>query len=143
MFTLKQHVRNDQIVPYAQASTPEEPIAAYSHTESFSTSPDFASTCGHMPLSLFFLYRERAPHITQVILSYDTPLAWRDGSTWVIPDITYSATTSTRHATHLHRLSNVITIPTDCGTEEYHRYLLGFMHYTGKGTAPGPGPRQS
>lgn len=74
--------------------------------------------------------------ITAVIYSYDTPIAWLDGDVWVVPDAKYSATTSTKHATHLWRLPNRVWIPADCGAgDEYDAFISRRSQYTGSSVA--------
>ena len=74
--------------------------------------------------------RVESGDITQVIYSYDTPIAWLDGYVWVIPFARYSITTSTQHQTHLYRLPNRVDIPTDVSVDEYARVLDGHMRFT-------------
>jgi len=94
---------------------------------------------GHLPRALQAVLNDRfsAGKIRQVIYSYSTPIAWLDGDTWIIPDVRYSATTSTKHMTHLWRLPNRRSINWDTPLDEYLRVLDGLMIYTAKGTAPG------
>lgn len=73
--------------------------------------------------------------ISQVIYSYSTPIAWRDGDTWIIPDVRYSATTSSKHQSQLYRLRGRY-IPGDAGPDEYAQVLAGRAVYT-----PGAGYR--
>ena len=73
--------------------------------------------------------RFRAGAIDQVIYSYSTPIAWRDSGQWIIPRVTYSQTTSSKHQSQLYRLSNAEYIPWDCGLEEYERVIAGLMRY--------------
>lgn len=76
--------------------------------------------------------------IDLVIYSFATPIAWRDRGVWVIPDARYSIITSSKHHSELWVLPDRLSIPEDCGVEEYERYVQGLMIYTGKGTKPGP-----
>lgn len=79
----------------------------------------------------------RAGRISQVIYSYSTPIAWKDGDVWIIPDVRYSVITSTKHQTHLYRLRGQY-IPADAGSSEYAQVLAGATVYT-----PGQGYRGS
>lgn len=72
--------------------------------------------------------RFRAGTIRQVIYSYATPIAWRDGDMWVIPEVTYSVTTSTKHQTHLYRIRGEY-VPRDAGLDEYLQILSGATRY--------------
>lgn len=101
---------------------------------------------GQLPprLSLILDERFRAGAISQVIYSYSTPIAWLDGDTWVIPAVSYSITTSTKHQSQLYRLFSSVSvnltvkIPYDCGQDEYLRYVSGQMAYRNGRTVPGP-----
>jgi hypothetical protein len=73
--------------------------------------------------------RNREGRVTQVILSYNTPIAWLDGDVWIVPDATYSITTSSKHMSQLYRLSNVRYVPVDAGYEEYERVVQGKLTY--------------
>lgn len=89
-------------------------------------------------LSEILSKRFRAGAIRQVIYSYSTPIAWLDGDTWVVPDARYSITTSSKHQSQLYRLPFIVSIPRDCGQNEYLRYISRQMVYTGNSTRPGP-----
>lgn len=93
---------------------------------------------GHLPRSLASILSARSAHITQIIYSYSTPIAWLDSGTWVVPDVSYSITTSSRHATHLWRLPNRVSVNADTTLNEYLRVLDGRMVYAGDRTVPGP-----
>jgi len=78
----------------------------------------------------------RRENIRAVIYSYSTPIAWLDGDVWVVPDAKYSATTSTKHATHLWKLPNRVWIPADCGVgDEYEAFISRRSRYTGSSVA--------
>ncbi len=83
---------------------------------------------GYLPHYLTRIMRERGDSIVQVIYSYSTPIAWLDAGCWIIPDVTYSTTTSTKHQTHLWRLRGEY-IPWDAGMDEYMRVLNGHARY--------------
>ena len=70
----------------------------------------------------------RRGDIDRIIYSYETPIAWRDRGTWVYPRVTYSVTTSGKHQIHLWQLRPV-SVPGDCGLEEYESYLSGRSVY--------------
>lgn len=84
--------------------------------------------------------------ISQIIYSYSTPIAWHDSRYgWIIPRVSYSITTSSKHQTHLYRLRGQhIYLPWDATPEDAQRVLDGKMHfvtnYSGRciGTVPGP-----
>lgn len=86
--------------------------------------------------------------ISQVIYSYSTPIAWRDEKYgWVVPAVTYSVTTSSKHQTHLYKLrGRRIFLPWDASAEEAQRVMDGKMIFTTLGrwdgkivcTIPGP-----
>lgn len=85
---------------------------------------------GHLPPRLVEILHARftAGAITQVIYSYSTPIAWLDGDVWVVPEVTYSATTSSKHQSQLYRL-HPLYIPRDAGMEEYMRVISGYARY--------------
>lgn len=86
---------------------------------------------GYLPPKLASILDARFAEgaITQVIYSYSTPIAWLDAGAWIIPDVTYSATTSRKHAPHLSDLSAREYVPWDISLEEYMRVLNGHMRY--------------
>lgn len=93
---------------------------------------------GHLPYRLARILHERRDHITQVIYSYSTPIAWLDDNIWIIPDVRYSAT-SGRHQSYLWRLSGYnrhsngyasrASVPFDISLRAYMRILDGKMYY--------------
>ena len=88
---------------------------------------------GYLPAPLKKILNARfvAGAISQVIYSYSTPIAWKDGDVWVIPDVSYSRTTSCRHMPHVSRaLPYARYIPWDAGMEEYLRVVEGLTVYT-------------
>lgn len=103
----------------------------------------YAGSTGHMPKSWTTLYRKRnAEHaISTVIYSYNTPIAWLDRDYgWIIPIVSYSITTSSKHQTHLYRLrGRHIYMPGDATPEDAQRVLDGKMVFNGdRNTFPGP-----
>lgn len=91
----------------------------------------------------------RAGTVSQVIYSYSTPIAWKiEGRGWIIPEVTYSPTTSSKHQTHLYQLRGEhIVLPFDATEEDAQRVLDGRMEFVrGTGsryntvvsTRPGP-----
>lgn len=110
---------------------------------------------GHMPSNWAELLdsRFRAGRVAQVIYSYSTPIAWLDAEHgWIVPSVSYSHTTSTRHQSQLYRLPNArrIAAPYDATGEDMRRVLAGELAFTSKGyglnrvftgTVPGPNYR--
>lgn len=92
----------------------------------------YAPYTGHLPARLERILHAafREGRISQVIYSYSTPIAWLDGDTWIVPDVTYSATTSSKHQSQLWKLSNVKYVPWDAGQSEYAQILAGATVYT-------------
>lgn len=97
----------------------------------------------------FLDWRFRAGRVAQVIYSYSTPIAWLDDEHgWIIPDVTYSVTTSTKHQSQLYRLrGRTIAVPHDATEEDMRRVLAGELEFVAKGyglkrtfigTKPGP-----
>lgn len=123
---------NSDIVPAALRG---EDAATYNGN--FSTDhyrPGFtrygAPYVGYLPPRLATILNQRfsAGAISQVIYSYSTPIAWKDGDVWIIPEVTYSATTSSKHQSELYRLHGRY-IPGDAGMDEYLRVLEGHAVY--------------
>lgn len=95
---------NSSIVPAAMAGIDRETQNGNMSTQRV-TSTYFAHYTGQMPKvwARHFADRVRSAHITQVIFSYSTPIAWFDREHgWIIPAVTYSATTSSKHQSQLH-----------------------------------------
>ena len=130
------HITNAMIVPAAiqgkELST---------RSGSFSTLRHVTSR-GYLPTFYADLISRRNGYysgnfVDQVIYSYDTPIAWRERDAidigqhvWVIPDITYSATTSTKHQSQLWKLPNAVRMPADVRTfSEYADLLMGHIEY--------------
>lgn len=63
-----------------------------------------------------------------VIYSYSTPIAVQISGVWFVPDVSYSATTSGRHQTHLYG-PDMEWIPWDAGVEEIESVLAGDIKY--------------
>ena len=82
---------------------------------------------GYLPSKLKDILRERFRQgaVVQVIYSYSTPIAWLDAGAWIIPNVRYSATTSSKHQSQLHRLPGAICIPRDEGMNGYMGLLNG------------------
>ena len=82
---------------------------------------------GYLPSKLKDILRERFRQgaVVQVIYSYGTPIAWLDAGAWIIPNVRYSATTSTKHQSQLYRLPGAIRIPWDEGMNGYMGLLNG------------------
>ena len=89
---------------------------------------------GHMPKAWAHLFkgRVRKGAVSQIIYSYATPIAWKDSvHGWIIPQVSYSTTTSSKHQTHLYRLrGRHITLAWDATAEDAQRVLDGIMIFT-------------
>lgn len=125
---------NADIVPLAMRGVSAATKTHNMSTDHFpvGTKRTWAPYIGYLSkrLSIILHQRFQAGTIRQVIYSYSTPIAWLDGETWVVPDVSYSPTTSTKHQSQLWRLRDSVSIPGDCGVEEYQRVLDGLMTYT-------------
>lgn len=72
--------------------------------------------------------------ITGIIYSYSTPIAVRIDNTWLVPDVKYSATTSSKHQSQLYIL-NPRYLPWDASEDDVYDILNGYVKYdrtTGK-----------
>lgn len=60
--------------------------------------PDSWGAFGQLPEDWKRTLRARWEHVTYVVFSYQTPIAWfdNDANAWIVPEHTYSVTT-TRH----------------------------------------------
>lgn len=125
---------NADIVPLALRSVNAATTTGNMSTDHFrvGTTRTWPPCVGILPTRLVNILDQRfqAGTIRQVIYSYSTPIAWLDGDTWVVPDVRYSPTTASKHQSQLWRLRDSVSIPWDCGIEEYQRVLEGHMIYS-------------
>lgn len=94
---------------------------------------------GELPYKLEKVYFARKHHISTVIYSYSTPIAWYDAEfeKWFVPDVRYSVTTS-KHQGYLWKLTEPRrSIPYDVSLEEYIRVGQDKMYFAGGLTFPG------
>lgn len=96
---------------------------------SYTPSPYYAGRLPRRVAERFYEARERNGRYLPTFYSYGTPIAWLDGDTWVIPDVSYSITTS-HHQSHLWQLPKPVYIPSDCGPLGYERLLSGLDTYS-------------
>lgn len=138
----RKNQTNAQIVALAMMG-----IEGETTTGSMSTSSNhgrrYIGGTGYMPKSWAALISERAEAgaVLQVIRSYATPIAWLDREYgWIIPIVSYSITTSSKHQSQLHRLrGRHIYMPWDATPEDAQRVLDGKMVFNGdRNTHPGP-----
>lgn len=99
---------------------------AVSQSGNMGTWENLTST-GHLPERLRAILTERwtSGHVSQIIYSYSTPIAWRDNGVWVFPAVSYSITTGSKHQSELYRLPNLCRIPADAGMDEYLSVVEG------------------
>ena len=146
----RKNQTNAQIVPLAIAGLEGETTTGNMSTEN-RHNLGYAGSRGSMPKAWARLYSDRAAEraVLRVIYSYNTPIAWLDRDYgWVIPDVSYSVTTSAKHQTHLWKLrGTTLAMPWDATPEDARRVLSGELVFTraGKwgtgdwnGTRPGP-----
>ena len=89
-------------------------------------------TVGWLPKRLVDILQERADSITQVIYSYDTPIAWLDAGEWIYPLVRYTATTG-KHQSYVRGDINFEYIPIDCSLGEYERVLNAQLRFVRDG----------
>lgn len=123
---------NDSIVGHARRGERAETT-----TGNMSTEPGRMYYTGYLPNKLVQAFASVRDEINQVIYSYSTPIAVLVRGVWIIPNVTYSATTSSKHQTHLYQLGGR-SVPWDCSPEELQRVIDGYMVFTHNGTKPGP-----
>lgn len=89
-FDLAHWITSDQ--PFTNSGN------AFSGKPAAEVSPDSWGAFGQLPEDWKRTLRARWAHIGYVVFSYSTPIAWfdRDANAWIVPDHTYSVTT-TRH----------------------------------------------
>lgn len=71
---------------------------------------------------------EKHGGITGIIMSYATPLAVEIAGVWLRPDVTYSMTTSSKHAPNLWRL-DARYLPADASVEDVENVIAGYTVY--------------
>lgn len=69
---------------------------------------------------------ERHGGYTGVLYSYATPIAVRIAGVWFAPDVSYSATTGSKHQGNLGIVS---WVPWDAGVDELESILYGYIKY--------------
>lgn len=143
-----RNLNNDQIVGAALRGENAETKTGNMSTLRV-TSTYFAYHKGNMPKVWHRIYADgvRAAMVDQVIYSYETPIAWLDREHgWVIPIVTYSPTTSSKHQSQLWKLREArrILLPWDATHEDAQRVMDGRMYFANNGrgvatrTFPGP-----
>ena len=146
----RKNQTNAQIVPLALAGFEGETTTGNMSTNSYRVGYSrFTPYRGNLPKAWARLLGERfhAGRISQVIYSYSTPIAWQDADYgWIIPRVTYSITTSSKHQTHLYRLrGRNLAMPWDATPEDAQRVMDGRMLFVtdsrsrfAVATIPGP-----
>lgn len=143
----RKNQTNAQIVALALRGIEGETTTGNMSTENRAGLP-YAGSRGHLPAPWAQLYVERAQALAvlRVIYSYNTPIAWLDAEHgWIIPSVTYSPTTSSKHQTHLWRLGGTTRyMPWDATAEDARRVLSGELSFVtnskGRAVATVPGP---
>lgn len=98
-----------------------------------------AGYLGYLPKTFQRILARQAGTVSQIIYSYSTPIAWCADGRWIIPQVTYSPTTSSKHQSQLYRLDGErIYLPRDVSDDETDRVMAGLMVFTSTGTRPGP-----
>lgn len=106
---------------------------------------------GWMPDSWARIFRERYSlgKVSQVLVSFQTTIAWRDADYgWIMPDVRYSVITSSKHQSPAWVLRAAQhAMPDDATLDDARRVLSGELVFTSKGygmnrtftgTIPGP-----
>lgn len=132
---MSNNCNNGEIVWYAVRGAWAE-----TKTGAMSTRPGTNGSMGYMPRRVAQTMQAVRERISQTIYSYYTPIALCVDGIWVIPDATYSATTSSKHQSQLWTLGEFVYVPDDCSVEELERVLKGYMRYLRweKKWVPGP-----
>lgn len=66
--------------------------------------------------------------VSGIIYSYGTPIAVRIDNMWLVPDVKYSATTSSKHQSQLYIL-NPRYLPWDASEDDVYDILNGYVKY--------------
>ncbi|AWY05832.1 hypothetical protein SEA_PIONEER3_4 [Microbacterium phage Pioneer3] len=143
----RRNLTNSQIVPLALMGGQGETTTG-NMSVSDRTGRRYMGDTGQMPRPWARLIDERAQAgaVSMVIYSYSTPIAWRDADYgWVIPNVTYSVTTSAKHQNQLWRLrGTTYYMPWDATAEDARRVLSGELAFVrdskGRAVATVPGP---
>lgn len=118
-----KNCRNDAIPHYALRG-----IRAETVTGNMSTDPGAPYYWGYLPKNLAGIFGTMRDRISQVVYSYATPIAVCIDGVWIIPDVTYSPSTSSNHQCQLYMLGGYY-VPWDCSAEELERVIAGKMKY--------------
>lgn len=148
MFTART---NGNVISYALSGQGARTSSGNMSTDNFRTGypRNGAPYHGQLPRAWRVIIDEafRAGRVSQVVYSYSTPIAWRDERYgWIIPVVTYSATTSSKHQSQLYRLRDGlrVAVPYDATSEDIQRVLDGLTLFTtdtrGRFTGTRPGP---
>lgn len=117
-------VSTAEVIDYAVAGLDAEAFAMSTEHWTPGTYPRYGYREGWLPDALKKILRERHETITQVVYSYQTPIAWEDDGVWIKPDVYYSSTTSAKHQPKLYTALPRL-IPADAGIDEYLQVLKG------------------
>lgn len=71
---------------------------------------------------------EKHGGVQAIIFSYATPIAVKIAGAWLRPDVTYSATTSSRHQSQLWQL-DAKWLPADASVDDVENVIAGFVVY--------------
>ena len=90
---------------------------------------------GYLPSRLVDLYCSARSR--PMIYSYGTPIAWFQDGKWIVPAVTYSATTA-KHQSYVRRSLDYVLIPADCSATLLARLISGadVYHRDGRLTSP-------
>lgn len=120
---------NAQIVPAALKGIDRESANGNFWTRSDPNGIRTAGwNAGALPSALRSILTSRKTHITTIIYSYSTPIAWLDDGVWITPAVSYSATTSIKHQSQTYRLAGEL-VPWDCSLAEYERVICDLMRF--------------
>ncbi len=90
--TLQLTINGTSWLTFRDALQNETPFKTYGNLEGRSGS---VYHLGRLPDEYADQYRARRDHITYTVMSYATPLAWKDDEYgWTMPNVRYSVTTS-------------------------------------------------
>lgn len=71
---------------------------------------------------------EKHGGVQAIIFSYATPIAVKIAGVWLRPDVTYSATTSSRHQSQLWQL-DARWLPWDATAQDVEDVIAGYVEY--------------
>lgn len=128
---IKTNMNNDQVIPeVARGGLAQNRGGSFSgHGKQLA--PHTRVNRGHIPKKVAYaleIVARELGGLQGMVLSYDTPIAVKIAGVWIQPHVTYSTTTSSKHATHLYRLAPR-AVPWDASPEDILDIIAGYIEF--------------